>query len=177
VPQHRTDPVDDAGIRGGRHGSGAVVQIESDTEAAKRLAAKLEDLVLKAGSGGLKRETASGEAALDAQTPARQAPWAPDVNPVVQAAVEVVMAANGAADAAASLASKAADSAAAATNAVAHAGNRPAGEAMSTANRAAEQNAYDAHKAADAAANIADRAGEQAHKAEFVASLLQNVHE
>jgi hypothetical protein len=116
--------------------------------------------VMKAGSGGLKPETASSAAASNAETPPPPSvPLAPDVNRVIQAAVEGVIAANGAADAAMSLANKAAHSTVAASNAVAHGGSRPAGEAMSTANRAAEHHAYDANKASDAAAIIADKAG------------------
>jgi len=174
VPRLHGNPAD---VAGGNRSSTAVT-IESDAEAAKRLAVKMETLVMQAGNGRLKPETARSGSLLGTETPTLPSiPSAPDVNPVIQAAVEVVIAANGAADAAMSLASKAADSASAASKAAAQTGSRPAGEAMSTANRAAQQNAYDANKASDAAAIIADVAGEQARKAEVVASLLRGAHE
>jgi cold-inducible RNA-binding protein len=173
-PQNHTVPAGGMGVRGGPDNSGTAVAIESDAEAAKRLAAKIETHVMLAGSSDLKPETASSGAALHAGTPLHPSvPSVPDVNPMIQAAAEVVIAANVAADAAASLASRAADAATAASNAAAQAGSRPAGEAMSTAYRVADQNAYAANKAADAAANVADMAGEQVRKAEIAASLLQ----
>lgn len=161
-----------------QNGGARAVAIESDAEAAERLAAKIESHVMQAGSSDLRPGTAGSGAALHAdRPPLTSVPSAPDVNPMIHAAAEVVIAANGAADAATSLASRAADAATAATNAAAHAGSRPAGEAMSTTNRAAEQNAYAANKAADAAANIASEVGEQARNAQVAASLLKHAHE
>jgi len=178
VPQHNPDPANDVGVRDGTGGRGMAVTIESDAEAAKRLAGKIGTLAMRAGDAGSKPEATRCDAVPDAEAPPGRSMRAiPDINPVIQAAAEVAIAANDAAVAATSLASRAADAATAASDAAAHAGSRPAGEAMSTANRAAEQNSYAANKAADAAANIADEAGEHARKAEVAASDLQYARE
>ena len=70
VPQFNADPADDVVTRVGSDRNGIAVSIESDAEAAKRLAGKIETLAMQAGSGS-KREPAWGGAALDADAPRR----------------------------------------------------------------------------------------------------------